>query len=156
MFAVLSDPAIYEFENQPPASEQALWRRYVVLERRRSPDGEQTWLNWIIRLPSGIAVGYVQATILQTGTAYIAYELASRHWGQGIGSAAVTAMLSELRLHYGVTLYVAVLKQRNHRSLALLRKLGFLPASGQESAELAADPDELVMTRTASDPPASD
>ncbi|HVJ60849.1 MAG TPA: GNAT family N-acetyltransferase [Burkholderiaceae bacterium] len=50
MFAVLSDPAIYEYENAPPASVDALRARYAFLEGRRSPDGSQQWLNWVARL----------------------------------------------------------------------------------------------------------
>jgi RimJ/RimL family protein N-acetyltransferase len=38
----------------------------------------------------------------------IAYELASRHWRQGIGSNAVAAVLAELRAHHGVDSFVAV------------------------------------------------
>ena len=45
MFAVLGDPAIYEFEGEPPVSEEALARRYTFLERRRSSDGLESWLN---------------------------------------------------------------------------------------------------------------
>ena len=56
MFAVLGDPAIYEYENEPPASLDALRRRYAALESRRSPDGSEGWLNWVIRLPSGAAL----------------------------------------------------------------------------------------------------
>lgn len=149
MFTVLSDPAIYEFENEPPTSEDALFRRYRKLERRQSSDGEQVWLNWVIRLPSGILAGYVQATVLRSGTAYVAYELASCHWRQGIGSAAVAAVLTELRLNYRVTLYVAVLKERNYRSLALLRKLRFQPATAEQLTEFRSEADEVVMVRAA-------
>ena len=105
---MLSDPAIYEFENEPPTSEEALSRRYAMLERRHSDDGTEAWLNWVIRLPSGELAGYVQATVLDSGSAYIAYELASRYWRQGIGSSAVAAMMSELQTNHAVRLYVAV------------------------------------------------
>jgi len=149
MFAVLSDPAIYEFENEPPASEEALIRRYSVLEGRKSPDGRESWLNWVIRLPAGEAAGYVQATVLPSGAALIAYELASRYWRRGIGSAAVAAMLDELRQAYAVSLYVAVLKARNFRSAGLLRKLGFLSASAEEFSRFGGEADELVMVRPA-------
>jgi RimJ/RimL family protein N-acetyltransferase len=149
MFAVLSDPAIYEFENCPPASEEALVRRYAMLENRQSPDGGQRWLNWVIRLPSGVLAGYVQATVLPSGAAYVAYELGSRHWRRGIGSSAVAAMLTELRLNYAVDRYVGVFKARNYRSLALLRKLGFVPATTEQFAEFGAEADEVVMVRAA-------
>jgi hypothetical protein len=53
MFSVLSDPAIYEFENKPPTSEKWLAHRYERLEKRGSAVGEERWLNWVVRLPSG-------------------------------------------------------------------------------------------------------
>src|SRR5436190_18712321 len=77
MFAVLSDPAIYEHENEPPPSLERLRARFAKLESRRSADGQQQWLNWVIRLPSSELIGYVQATIDPTGRAAIAYELSS-------------------------------------------------------------------------------
>jgi len=149
MFAVLSGPAIYEFENEPPPSKVWLAERYARLERRASSDGSQVWLNWVLRLPSGELAGYVQASVLRSGAAPVAYELASRHWRNGIGSCAVSAMLEELRTHYGVSLFVAVLKAANYRSLGLLRSLGFQSASPQQVVEFGAEPDEAVMVKPA-------
>ncbi|MBS0320383.1 MAG: GNAT family N-acetyltransferase, partial [Proteobacteria bacterium] len=116
MFTVLADPAIYEFENAPPTSLAALRARYTRLETRRSPDGTQRWLNWVIRLPDDVLAGYVQATVLASGDAYVAYELGSAHWRQGIASAAVEAVLAELAATYGVQRAHAVLKAANYRS----------------------------------------
>lgn len=152
MFRVLSDPAIYEFENEPPRSQQNLAQRYERLESRRSADGSEQWLNWVIRLPGGNLAGYVQATVLPTGVASVAYELGSRHWRQGIGSSAVRAMLEELHAEYGVHSFVAVLKARNFRSEALLRSLGFAPADTAQQEQYRDGPDELVMVRAAAQP----
>ena len=149
MFEVLSDPAIYEFENEPPRSPELLAQRYERLESRRSTDGAEQWLNWVIRLPDGALAGYVQATVLPSGSSYIAYELASRYWRRGIGSRAVRAMLEELSSNYGVDTFVAVLKAANFRSIGLLRSLGFSPGSPQQRTTYGADPDELVMVREA-------
>lgn len=149
MFKVLSDPAMYEFENAPPASEDALRERYKKLESRRSPDGTQAWLNWVIRLPTGQLAGCVQATVFSTGVALVAYELASCHWRQGLGSASVVAMLDELSNEFGVTHFAAVLKAANHRSTGLLRKLGFEQASADMAVQLHAEADEVVMTKPA-------
>ncbi|MES2718553.1 MAG: GNAT family N-acetyltransferase [Pseudomonadota bacterium] len=142
MFQVLADPAIYEFENAPPASVQALRQRYQQLESRRSGNGREQWLNWVLRLPAGGLAGYVQATVLPSGLAMVAYELASAHWRQGIGSAAVSAMLQELATHHGVHTAVAVLKARNHRSAGLLRHLGFAPGMPAGATLEAIDADE--------------
>ena len=147
MFHVLNDPAIYEFENAPPASEAWLKERFAKLEARHSPDGAQQWLNWVVRLPSGELAGYVQATVLQNQTAYVAYELASRYWRRGIGSCAVAAMLKELASQCGVRTYVAVLKARNFRSLGLLYRLGFARGTAEQAITHGADPDELVMVK---------
>ena len=147
MFAVLCDAAIYEFENEPPRSKAWLAERYARLERRASADGSQTWLNWVVRLPSGELAGYVQATVLRSGAALVAYELASRHWRKGIGRCAVSVMLDELQSSYDAELFVAVLKAANYRSLGLLRCLGFQPGSQRQRIAFAVEPDELVMVR---------
>jgi RimJ/RimL family protein N-acetyltransferase len=148
MFVVLSDPAIYEFENGSPVDEEWLRKRYERLESRSSTDGTQQWLNWVIRLPGGKLAGYVQATILSDRTAYVAYELNSRHWGQGIGSSAVRAVLKELQEQYGVVAFIAVLKAKNYRSEALLRKLGFVTVSEEHARQHRDELDELVLVKT--------
>ena len=79
MFAVLSDPAIYEYENAPPPSLEWLRARFARLESRLSASGREQWLNWVIRLPSSELIGYVQATVDPSGRAAIAYELSSAY-----------------------------------------------------------------------------
>ena len=145
MFTVLSDPAIYEFENSPPESQAWLERRFTKLESRRSADGSEKWLNWVVRLPSGDLAGYVQATVIEGSVAYIAYEFASKFWRQGIGGASVRAMLTELDVSYSVHMFVAVLKARNFRSVGLLRSLGFAAEPPTGLAPVAREADELVM-----------
>lgn len=147
MFFVLRDPAIYEFENEPPPSEEWLRRRYERLEAGRSADGRERWFNWVLRLPSGELAGYVQATVLQDGTSYIAYELNSRFWRQGIGSSAVLAMAEELRVREGVHTLLAVLKARNHRSLAFLKSLGFVRATADLEERIRGGEDEIVHVK---------
>ncbi len=147
MFEVLADPAIYEFENEPPPSAQWLAERFRRLESRGPDDGSEQWLNWVVRLPAGALAGYVQATVLPSEVAFVAYELGSAHWRQGIGSSAVRAMLDELREQHGVHTFLAVLKARNFRSEALLRSLRFEPGDAQQQAQYRDEPDELVMVR---------
>lgn len=146
MFAVLGDPAIYEFENQPPASAQTLRQRYRKLESRRAPDGSQLWLNWIVRLrDTGSAIGYVQVTVLPEGKALLAYEFGSRWWGHGFAHEAALAAMQELREHYGVIVVGAVFKQANHRSRKLLERLGMRTAGSNEFPGALAEADEAAM-----------
>lgn len=143
MFAVLSDPAIYQYENEPPPSLEWLRKRYARLETRQSASGDERWLNWVVRLRPSHLIGYVQATLHADGRAAIAYELASAFWGQGYAGEAVAAMIAELFGHYEVTRLSAVLKQDNQRSLRLLERLGFSSAPPDSKIEL--EPGELLM-----------
>ena len=125
LYAVISDPSLYEFiDNKEPASEAALRERLARLESRRSPDGTEHWLNWVIRNAAGEVVGYVQATVTPDRSAEIAYVLGRVHWRKGYATAACSAMIGELREAYGVTRLTATLDPANTASLALLRKLG--------------------------------
>jgi RimJ/RimL family protein N-acetyltransferase len=147
MFAVLSDPAIYEHENEPPASLEWLRDRFAKLETRRSADGKELWLNWVVRLPSAELAGFVQATV-EGDRAAIAYVLASAHWGRGIARAAVEAMIAELAARHGVRTLTAELKRENLRSLRLLERLGFSLASPEEHVRHAVAADEVMMWRS--------
>lgn len=147
MFELLQDPALYEFENQPPTSLAWLQARYARLAAGRSDDGRETWLNWIVRLPSGEAAGYVQATVMQGGSAYLGYEIASRHWRRGIASTALRAVMDELAQRHGVQVVLAVLKAANHRSLGLLRHLGFSDTAPLKAVRADCSSDEIVMHR---------
>ncbi|MBK7616694.1 MAG: GNAT family N-acetyltransferase [Burkholderiales bacterium] len=147
MFGVLSDPALYEFEREPPLSVRDLREHYADLATRGSPNGREVWLNWVLRLPTGELVGSVQATVLQGGQADIAYELASAHWSRGLATQAVAAMLDELVAQYGVEGLWAVLKRENLRSLRLLQRLGFTTASAEAVALRDIERDEWLMQR---------
>src|SRR5260221_9922733 len=96
MFAVLPDAGIDEDETQPPASTEWLRERYGRLESRRSNDGQQQWLNWVVRLRGAEPVGYVQATVFPSGVALIADVLAGRYWGRGLAREACEAIPAEL------------------------------------------------------------
>ena len=145
MFVVLSDPAIYEYENEPPQSELGLRERFIALESRQSRDGSQQWLNWVIRMPTGELIGYVQATIYTGGRTAIAYELHSDYWGRGLASQAARAVITHLVDTHHVSNLSAVLKKENHRSMRLLQGLGFTLASAARHAELNVEQDEYLM-----------
>jgi len=145
MFLVLSDPAIYEHEGEPPPSAHRLADGYRRRESRLSPDGSEKLLNWVVRLPTGELTGYVQATVLRTGASYVGFEFASRYWRRGLGTASVGAVLEELTSTYGVHTVAAVLKTANFRSMGLLRRLGFEPASPEQAAEFESESDEMVL-----------
>lgn len=145
MFVVLSDPAIYAYENEPPPSVAWLSARFGKLESRCSADGREQWLNWVVRLPNSALAGYVQATIAADGHAAIAYVFSSAYWGRGLAREAVAAMMAELVGHYGVHRFIAVLKRDNLRSSRLLEHLGFARGSAEQHVAHTIEPDEMLM-----------
>ncbi len=145
LFPVLCDPAIYEFEGEPPPSLERLRAGLLRNEGRVSPDGTEKWLNWVVRRTDGEVTGYIQATVLQSGCSYVGYEFASKYWRQGIGSSSVAAMLVELAHSYEVHTFVAVLKEANFRSLGLMQKIGFTQCPAERLSEFEAEGDEVVL-----------
>lgn len=136
LYPVIGDPSLYEFiDNKEPASEAALRERLTRLESRRSPDGTEHWLNWVVRNAAGEVVGYVQATVTSDQSAEIAYVLGRAHWRKGYAYAACSAMNRELRSSYGVKRLTATLDPANAASVALLRKLGLSLIWANESAQ---------------------
>ena len=157
MYALLADPALYRHENEPPPSVDWLRERFVRLESRRSSDGREEWLNWVIRLRAeGDLAGYVQATVRVDGSAAIAYVLGSAHWGRGLATEAVRAMIDELAAHHGVRTLRTVLKHSNGPSLRLLQRLGFAPATPEEDRRRAVEPDERLLWRDVAEGAADD
>lgn len=127
LFDGLQGEQIYRFiEEDPPRDLPALRERYRQLQRRTSPDGSETWLNWAVwSLVEERYIGYVQATIRSDDCALIAYVLFPDAWGRGYGADAVALMLDELITIHGVREAFATVDERNHASIALLRKMGF-------------------------------
>jgi len=148
LYAVLADPALYEFiDDKEPASEAVLRERLVRLESRQSPDGSEHWLNWVIRTADGEIAGYVQATVTPDHAAEIAYVLGRPFWRRGYGYAACTAMIRDLTATYGVTRLTATLDPANTASLALVRKLGLGLVWTNETANEAGYALDLPETR---------
>ena len=126
LFDSFSDPALYTFlPGEPPVSLEALHERYQRLERRRSPDGTQLWLNWAGRQHNGAYVGLVEATVTADATAQIAYFVFTPFQRQGFAREALEAVLAHLKTDAGVREARALLDTRNEASWRLLERLGF-------------------------------
>ena len=125
MFDGLSDPAAYRFlPGDPPSSVAALRSRYERLSVGRSPDGAETWLNWVVGLRGGTLVGYTQATV-RSGVAHVAYQVFPTHWRRGVATAAMRLTLDALFGMATVGEVRALVDTRNTASVCLLRTLGF-------------------------------
>ena len=149
LFAVLAEPRLYKYlDEAPPASVEALRAKLARSESRKSPDGSEDWLNWIVRDSEGRLAGYVQATILPGGDGFVAYVLGSAHWGRGIATAAVAKMLDILAAGFPVQRFLLTVDHRNRRSIKLAQRLGFTPAwDAGLSARPASQGDLLFVKR---------
>jgi ribosomal-protein-alanine N-acetyltransferase len=120
-----------------------LRERYQRLESRRSPDGQELWLNWALeRREDDRPVGLVQATVpILHSYADIAYVLGRAFWGRGLAIGAVDAMLDFLRVELHVRTARASVDSRNLPSVRLLERLGF-------GIEDATDPSSVWLNKS--------
>jgi RimJ/RimL family protein N-acetyltransferase len=137
LWAPLADPLLYSHVPQePPASPQALRERCALLSTRRSPQGDQLWLNWVMcDARDGRYLGRLQATVHADGSAWIAYEVFSPFWHRGFASEGCAAMIAWLIQTLGVQQLVAEVDSLNEASLRLLDRLGFQRLSLRQAAD---------------------
>ena len=99
----LNDAGLHRFIGGAPLGAPELAARYERLAARRSPDGDQLWGNWAVRVrQTGAAIGTVQATLPSdgpaAGPAEVAWVVAGPAQGHGFAKEAarsLTARLSE-------------------------------------------------------------
>jgi [ribosomal protein S5]-alanine N-acetyltransferase len=129
LFPVLAEAALYEFiDEEPPESVEALRRTLARSESRKSPDGSEHWLNWVVRDGSRKVAGYVQATVGASLEATVAYVIGSAFWGRGIASEAVAQMLGIVSNEFEVKHFFIVAERENEKSIRLAERLGFAEA----------------------------
>ena len=89
-------------------------------ESRRSPDGAERWLNWLVL--DDEAAGWVQATI-RGDVAVIAYAVLPARRRQGVATEAVAAVTTWLHAEHRIV--EAHIAEDNLASQAVVRRAGF-------------------------------
>ncbi|HEY3188948.1 MAG TPA: GNAT family N-acetyltransferase [Solirubrobacteraceae bacterium] len=111
-----------------------LRRRFVAWESRRSPDGEEAWLNWVVRHRADRrALGWVQATVRGTA-ASVAYALLPAERGAGAASDAIRALTAWLRATLDIGEVTASIAQENAASARVAHAAGFAPTARRREA----------------------
>jgi RimJ/RimL family protein N-acetyltransferase len=100
---------------------EALRARLRDWESRRSPDGSEQWLNWIVLDDEPAA--WVQATI-RRDAALVAYAVLPARRGEGVATEAVVAVTSWLHEQHPVV--EAHIADDNLASQAVARRAGFV------------------------------
>ena len=142
MAPLLADAELYAFtEGEPPTLEE-LRARYVRQVTGRSPDGVESWLNWIVRRrDDGQAVGFVQAAISPDPpppaplTAVLAWVLGIRFQGQGYAREAAEALIAWLQ-STGVQRLAAYIDAEHTASMGVARALGLEPTADRVDGEV--------------------
>ena len=121
-------------------------------------DGRAMWQNWAIKIRQNDSyAGFIETTIRQDKSIYLAYFIFVSHWRQGIAREGVRAVLAHLRAAYGAKEVIAEMDTRNLASIGLVESLGFKRTGktgnadffkGQASNEyryrLALDEDQMI------------
>jgi RimJ/RimL family protein N-acetyltransferase len=137
MLAVLASPDLYAFTGGGPPTLDMLRRRYAAMVVGHSRDGEQEWLNWVIRLKGAgqAAVGVVQATLPRKGDrAEVAWIVGADQQGHGYASEAAAAMIHAL-IEAGVRCVDAHIHPRHTASEAVARRCGMTPTEESHEGE---------------------
>jgi len=104
MTPLLDDNDLYTYIGGRPATLDELRDRYRRQSVGRSAEGDQGWLNWVVRhRASGAAAGTVQA-LTRRGerlSADLAWMIATGHQRQGYATGAAAGMVAWLRSHGG-------------------------------------------------------
>lgn len=138
MVTVLGDLELYRFTGGTPPTSAELERRYAA-QIAGSSDEDEVWHNWIVRLPAGNAIGFVQATVTG-GTADVAWLIGVASQGRGHGREASAAVCAWL-VSTGVDELFAHIHPEHSASQQLATAIGFIPSGGRD------DDGEDIWTR---------
>ncbi len=140
LFDLWQEAEIYAYvPEDPPVSLEWLTERYRKLETRQSAAGDQAWLQWAVRLRRDSTpptyIGRIEATVEPSEPTVLAWMLGSTWWRQGFATEAMTLVMDQLALAWGVTRAYVEIDERNAASLALASRLGFEEFARIEDAD---------------------
>lgn len=137
LFPVLEDPALGRFTGEtPPADVEVVRAGFAKWEPRRSPDGAELWLNWVVRRrDDDRAVGYVQATV-GDGDAAIAWTVGTAFQRQGFATEAGHALIAWLREELEVPSIVGSIHPDNVASQTAAQRIGLRPTDRRHEGEV--------------------
>lgn len=127
MAEVLADPDLYAFIGGAPPPLDELAKRYRAWTAGSPREGE-AWHNWVIRLGGdGSAIGHLQATVVDHGSAAdIAWVVGTPWQGRGYATEAALALVDWLE-STGVTRITAHVHPGNVASGRVAANAGLGP-----------------------------
>jgi len=128
LFPVLDDTELGRYTGEdPPRDVETLRSRLALWSTRRSPDGSELWLNWVVRRrDDGRAIGHVQATV-GDGDAAIAWVIGSAYQRRGFATEAGRALIGWLHDALGVPVVNGCIHPDNVTSQTAAARIGLRP-----------------------------
>jgi RimJ/RimL family protein N-acetyltransferase len=120
LFPLMQDQRIYEWiSSLPPNDMDKLAEVWKQRETRVSPDGQEAWLNWVVRRKSdGAFVGKLDVSV------NVGYFFFPEYWGEGYATESILALTQHLAV-YGVKKMIATVTMGNAASYRVLEKSGY-------------------------------
>jgi [ribosomal protein S5]-alanine N-acetyltransferase len=146
---LFSDPELHTFVPFVPPTLEEQRRRCARWAAGRSPDGHETWLNWIARCKStGESVGHFQCGIKKDETASVGYVVARKFQNQGLAAEALQIIFQHL-CERGVRVAKAWTDTRNKASHRVAEKLGMVQIEFIKDADhfKGSSSDEFVYSK---------
>jgi RimJ/RimL family protein N-acetyltransferase len=129
MADVLADRSLHEFTGGEPATLEELRVRYASL-LAGSGSSTELWLNWIVRRTDDkVAVGTVQATIMDPeaeSVALVAWVIGTNWQRQGYAGEAAVGLVQWL-VAQGIESVAAHIHAEHRASAAVATRAGLLP-----------------------------
>ena len=120
LFAILSDPEAMRFWNRPAISRLAVVEELVCEQQAAMAEGLCRY--WTVSL-NGSAIGSVDLSLIQAGSAELGFLIRPDHWNMGLASEAVGAVVAHGM--EGLTRLAAVVQSENRAAARVLEKNGF-------------------------------
>ena len=131
LFAILSDPQAMRFWNRPAIARLAVVEELVREQQAAMAQGICRY--WTL-VRDGSAIGSVDLSLIQQGSAELGFLLRSDHWGMGLASEAVGAVIAHGFGPMGLTHIAAATQMGNRAAARVLEKNGFIHMQTRNAA----------------------
>jgi len=151
MERLFKDPELHRFVPYEPLTLEKQRERCALWEARRSPEGQELWLNWAGRdKDTNEVVAHFQAGVQADSSASVGYLVARAFQRRGLAFEGLGAVFAYLRDALGVGEVKAWTDTRNIASHRLAQKLGMVNVETIKDADFfrGSTSDEFVFARS--------
>lgn len=146
---LFKDSELHRYVPFEPASIEATRARCARWASRKSPSGDELWLNWLAReQDSRVVIGHFQAGVKEGGVASIGYLVARQFQGQDFACEGLESIFDFLSEQLAVQEIKAWVDTRNIASIRLAEQLGMKQSALIRDADFfkGATSDEFVFS----------